>query len=60
MELDWNEYASGIKIRRWDSEAGDHKYAVDINLQEDEMGVTMSIVGTHRSNRGRIMLERQR
>ena len=25
MELDWNEYASGIKIRRWDSEAGEHK-----------------------------------
>ena len=51
MELDWDEYASGIKIRRWDSEAGEHKYAVDVNLQEDEMGITMSVVGTHKSNR---------
>ena len=51
MELDWDEYISEIKIRRWDSEAGEYKYSLDINLQEDELGFITSVVGEHRSNR---------
>ena len=51
MNLDWNVYVSRIKIRRWDEISGKYKYGIDIDLQEDEVGFTMSIVGQHKSNR---------
>ena len=51
MNLDWNEYVSGIKIRRWDESSGKYKYSIDIDLQEEEVGFTMSVVGQHKSNR---------
>ena len=51
MNLDWNEYVSGIKIRRWDESSGEYKYSIDIDLQEDELGFTQSVVGQHKSNR---------
>lgn len=51
MNLNWNEYIPGIKIRRWDKTACEYKYSIDIDLQEDELGIITSVVGQPRSNR---------